>query len=268
MNKKSFLARMRIGVSVAVVAITLSAVSSCSPTKDIVYFQDLKPGTVEDINNSYSTIKLRPGDKLSINVTTRDEQMNRIFNLQYGQINSSSTRTQLGYTVNGDGNIEFPIVGTIHVAGLSRDELEQKIKDTLIEKQLVKDPVVSIDYLNLGFSVLGEVARPGYYTIDRDSPTLLEAIGMAGDLTIEGVRDTVLIMRQENGKQHVYSINMTDNTSITSSPAYYLQQNDVIYVKPNKYKQRQTTVNGNTVRSTSFWISLASLLTSIFVLIK
>jgi len=132
----------------------------------------------------------------------------------------------------------------------------------------VKEPVVSVDYLNLGFSVLGEVSRPGYYTIDKDNPTLLEAIGMAGDLTIEGVRDTVLVMRQENGVQHVYSVNMTDNQSITSSPAYYLQQNDVIYVKPNKYKQRQTTVNGNTVRSTSFWISLASLLTSILVLIR
>lgn len=91
---------------------------------------------------------------------------------------------------------------------------------------------------------------------------------MAGDLTIQGVRDTILVMRQENGVQHVYSVNMTDNQSITSSPVYYLQQNDIIYVKPNKYKQRQTTVNGNTIRSTSFWISLASLLTSILVLIR
>ena len=258
----------RIGISAAVAAVVLSVVNACAPTKDVVYFQDLKPGTSMEINKTYSTIKLRPGDKLSINVTTRDEQMNRIFNLQYGQTYSSGTRTQLGYTIDEAGNIDFPIVGTVHVSGLSRSEVEQRIKDLLVEKQLVKEPVVSVDYLNLGFSVLGEVSKPGYYTIDKDNPTLLEAIGKAGDLTIQGVRDTILVMRQENGVQHVYSVNMTDNQSITSSPVYYLQQNDIIYVKPNKYKQRQTTVNGNTIRSTSFWISLASLLTSILVLIR
>ena len=120
--------------------------------------------------------------------------------------------------------------------------------------------------MNLTISVLGEVGKPGRYNIDRDKITLLEAISMAGDLTIYGKRDNVYVMRNEGGKQTSYQVNLLSAQDVYSSPAYYLQQNDVIYVEPNSVRARQSTVNGNNVRSTSFWISLASLLTTITVL--
>lgn len=110
---------------------------------------------------------------------------------------------------------------------------------------------------------MGEVNRPGQYKISKDKVTILDALSMAGDLTIYGKREKVLVMREENGKQHVYGINLCSGNHIYSSPVYYLQQNDVVYVEPNGTRARQSTVNGNNVRSTSFWISLASLLTSI-----
>ena len=120
--------------------------------------------------------------------------------------------------------------------------------------------------MNLAISVLGEVGKPGRYNIDRDKITLLDAISMAGDLTIYGKRDNVYVMRNEGGKQTSYQVNLLSAQDVYSSPAYYLQQNDVIYVEPNSVRARQSTVNGNNVRSTSFWISLASLLTTITVL--
>lgn len=132
---------------------------------------------------------------------------------------------------------------------------------------MVKDPVVTVEFMNLAVSVLGEVNNPGRYNIDKDNITILDALSQAGDLTVYGKREKVLILRNEDGKQRVYGVNLCSGDHIYSSPAYYLQQNDVVYVEPNDTKARQSTVNGNNVRSTSFWISLASLLTSIAILI-
>ena len=121
--------------------------------------------------------------------------------------------------------------------------------------------------MNLFVSVMGEVSHAGRIKIDRDNMTILDALSEAGDLTIFGKREKVLVLRQENGKQRVYGVNLCSGDHIYSSPVYYLQQNDVVYVEANDTKLRQSTVNGNTIRSTSFWISLASLITSIAVLI-
>lgn len=137
----------------------------------------------------------------------------------------------------------------------------------MIERNLVKDPVVTVEFLNLTVSVLGEVSSPGRYNIDRDQITLLDALSMAGDLTIFGKRDEVLVMREvQDGRQQVYRVNLCSANDLYNSPVYYLQQNDVVYVEPNSMRARQSTVNGNNVRSASFWMSLASLLTTITVL--
>ena len=120
--------------------------------------------------------------------------------------------------------------------------------------------------MNLCISVMGEVNHPGRYNIDRDHLTVLDALSMAGDLTIFGNREKVLILRQESGKQRVYGVDLNSAQHIYSSPVYYLQQGDVVYVEPNDTRKRQSTVNGNNIRSTSFWISIASLLTSIAIL--
>ena len=150
---------------------------------------------------------------------------------------------------------------------MKREEIASHIKNELVTKNLVKDPVVTVEFMNLCISVLGEVNNPGRFNIDRDRITILDAISMAGDLTIYGNRYKVMVMRQEGDIQRVYGVNLTSGEHIYTSPVYYLQQNDVVYVEPNDVKARQSTVNGNNIRSTSFWISLASLLTSIGILI-
>ena len=130
----------------------------------------------------------------------------------------------------------------------------------------MKDPVVTVEFMNLTIAVMGEVNKPGRFNIDRDKITLLEALSMAGDLSIYGKREKVLVLREENGKQRVYGINLCSADHLYSSPAYYLQQNDVVYVEPNTTRARQSTVNGNNVISTSFWLSIASLLATVTVL--
>lgn len=254
------------------------SVSSCGTPKEVVYFQDMRPGESEITLPDTQTLTVRPEDKISIVVNSRDPQLTDLFNLpfisrQLGQssrsngVTASTSQGISGYTIDAEGNIDFPVLGKIHIAGMQRDEIAGLIKNKLISENLVKDPVVTVEFMNLGVSVLGEVNHPGRFSIDRDHITILDALSMAGDLTIYGNRTKVLVLRQENGIQRVYGINLTSGDHVYTSPAYYLQQNDVVYVAPNNVKARQSTVNGNNVRSTSFWISLASLLTSIGILI-
>ena len=252
----------------------LFLLSACSTTHQTNYFQDLHPGESEQKVVSPLTVKIRPGDQISILVNSRDPQLTNLFNLpilsqQVGQVSqgSGSSRGLSGYTVDDRGEIDFPVLGKIHVAGKSRSERAAFIKDALIPGNYVKDPVVTVEFMNLTISVLGEVNNPGRFNIDRDQMTLLDAISMAGDLTIYGKRDKVMVLREENGAQRVYGIDLCSASQMYASPAYNLQQNDVIYVEPNTVRARQSTVNGNNVRSTSFWISLASLLTTISVLV-
>lgn len=252
---------------------------ACSTPARITYFQDLRPGESEQQVVAATEIKVRPGDKLSIIVNSRDPQLTQLFNLPYvtQQIGRGSTSTSSssnatsqgvsGYTVDEEGRIDFPVLGKIEIAGKNREEIAAFIKEELLAKNLVKDPVVTVEYMNLCISVLGEVASPGRYSIDRDKVTLLDAISMAGDLTIYGKREKVLVLREENGVQRVYGVNLCSAEHLYTSPVYYLRQNDVVYVEPNNVRARQATVNGNNVRSTSFWISLASLLTTIAVLV-
>lgn len=252
---------------------------ACSTPARITYFQDLRPGESEQQVVAATEIKVRPGDKLSIIVNSRDPQLTQLFNLPYvtkqlGQGNLIASGNMegysqgvSGYTVDEEGRIDFPVLGKIEIAGKNREEIAAFLKEELLAKNLVKDPVVTVEYMNLCISVLGEVASPGRYSIDRDKVTLLDAISMAGDLTIYGKREKVLVLREENGVQRVYGVNLCSADHLYTSPVYYLRQNDVVYVEPNNVRARQATVNGNNVRSTSFWISLASLLTTIAVLV-
>ncbi len=256
------------------------AAVSCSAPSHVTYFQDLRPGESEQKVIAATEIKVRPGDKLSIIVNSRDPQLSQLFNLPYvsqqiGQISASkgsgsvsgSSQGISGYTVDEKGMIDFPVLGKLEIAGKNREEIAAFIKEELLSKNLVKDPVVTVEYMNLCISVLGEVNSPGRYSIDRDKVTLLDAISMAGDLTIYGKREKVLVLREEEGVQHVYGVNLCSAEHLYTSPVYYLRQNDVVYVEPNNVRARQSTINGNNVRSTSFWLSLASFLTTIGVLI-
>lgn len=256
-----------------IVAASVLVLGSCAAPKQITYFQDLRPGESELALISPVEVKIQPKDKLSILVNSQDARLTNLFNLpvvsqQIGVENSSGTNRGLsGYTVDSNGDIDFPVLGKIHIQGMTREGVAARIKQELQSHDLVKDPVVTVEFMNLTVSVMGEVNNPGRYNIDKDHLTILDALSQAGDLTIYGKREKVLVLRNEEGKQRVYGVNLCSGDHIYSSPAYYLQQNDVVYVEPNDTRARQSTVNGNNVRSTSFWISLASLLTSIAVLI-
>jgi polysaccharide export protein, bexD/ctrA/vexA family len=255
------------------VSATTVLFSSCATPK-IAYLQDMQPGTAEEVLNT-TEIRVRPEDKISILVNSKDPLLANLFNLpivsrQIGTTSSASSSNSQGisgYTVNKDGNIDFPVLGPVHVAGMTREEIAAHIKNELISQDLVKDPVVTVEFMNLTVSVLGEVVHPGRFNIDKDRLTLLDAISMAGDLTVYGKRDNVLVQRDENGKKVLYKVNLNSGHDLYSSPVYYLQQNDIVYVEPNSVRARQATVNGNNIRSASFWMSLASLLTTITVLI-
>lgn len=248
---------------------------SCTTPKGISYFQDLQPDVKSLSIGPSADIRIRPKDQISIMVNTPDPKLTNLFNLpqtsqRIGQQNSTASSGNgnlSGYTVDSKGFINFPIMGKIEVAGLTREEIAERITRELIDRELVKDPVVTVEYMNLHFAVLGEVSNPGRYFIDRDRPTLLDALSQAGDLTIQGRRDNILVLREEGGKQVPHRINLCHTDSLLLSPVYYLQQNDVVYVEPNDMRKRQSTVNGNTVVSTSFWLSLASFFTTIIVLI-
>ena len=233
----------------------LMLVASCS-TKKIAYFQDMKGGsTVETALQQ--NIRLKPGDKIAIHVNSKDEELAAPFNLRRSQQNMGS-QTDLAYTVDMDGNIDFPYLGSFQAAGKTRDEIAKYIKQELLDRKMLKDPTVVVDFTNLQVSVLGEVNKPGKYSIERDVFTIIDALSTAGDLTINGMRDNIMVLREENGMQKSYTVNLNNAAQLYNSPAYYLQQNDVVYVEPNKQRAGQSTINGNTFRSTSFWMSFTS----------
>ena len=255
---------------------------SCATPKDITYFQDIQTDTVTELANR-KAIVLKPDDRLTIIVSSKDAALADLFNLTYSVNRSSTSISTNGtgttsrsyssndnlatYTVSPEGNIDFPVLGKIHVEGMTRSELAGFIKGELIGRDLVKDPVVTVEFVNTGFSVMGEVKTPGRYDMNRDHINVLQALSLAGDLTINGERKNVLLLREENGEIKSYRLNLTDLNQMASSPAFYLQQDDVIYVEPDGMKKRSTTVNGNNVLNASFWMSVASFATTIAVLI-
>jgi len=209
---------------------------------------------------------------LSIVVSSKNPELAAMFNLPIVsyQAGSEMARTGYqeltGYVVDEQGNINFPILGSLHVAGLTRWQLQNKIKDELTKRDLLKDMVVTVEFLNFKISILGEVSNPGTYNIKGDKATLLEAISMAHDLTIYGRRDQVYVIREQNNTRTTYRVDLR-SSDLFNSPAYYLKQNDIIYVQPNKVRSGQSTINDNSMKSASFWISIASLLSSLGVLI-
>jgi polysaccharide export outer membrane protein len=159
------------------------------------------------------------------------------------------------------------VLGSINLQGKTRDEVATYIQAELVSHDLVKDPVVIVDFLNRGVSVLGEVAKPGRITFDRDRITILDALAEAGDLNITGKRTDVLVMRRVGNQELTYRVDLTNSESVLNSPAYYLQQDDVVYVSPTDVRKRQTTANGNSPLTPSFWISILSLLATVAVLV-
>ena len=265
---KAIIKNIIICASVAVV------LSGCTTPKTVAYFPELTSGEILTLAQSKGVV-LRPTDKLSIIVNTKSAELNNVLNLPvtsqiigYSEAQSiNQSRGISGYTIDAEGYIDFPLVGKIKASGLTRTELAEHIKRTLEEKNVAKDAVITVEYLNLVFSVIGEVKEPGFYPIENDKTTLLQALSKAGDMTIYGDRNKVKVLRtNENGQQETYVLSMLDAEALTKSPAYILQQNDVIYVQPNNYRKRQSA-NANDTTTGTFWISAVSVLTTILVLI-
>lgn len=248
---------------IACVAIASTA-WSCSTPKDVTYVQDITQGTYT-FPTVDGAVKARPDDKLEIVVNSKDDALASLFNIHSQDGSGNKT---LYYTVDNMGNINFPVLGEIHVAGLTRSGIAGEIKNMLVSRDLVKDPTVTVEFANAMINVLGEVSNPGRYNIDRDHITIFDGLAMAGDLTINGERNNVAVLRQTpDGRTDTYRIDLTSAESIYSSPAYYLQQSDVVYVEPNDTRKRQRSANGNNVFTPTFWISIASFLTTLGVLI-
>ncbi len=244
----------------------------CNSTKEVAYLQDLDLSKEVSISASKG-ITIQPKDILSIVVSCKDPELAAMFNLPVVSYQTNSeivskggTQQSLGYAVDENGEICLPVLGRIKVAGMTRWEVQEKIKSELKSRDLLKDMVVTVQFSNFKISVLGEVKTPGSYQIDGDKVTVLEAISMAGDLTIYGLRDNVYVIREENNERTVYRLDLK-SAEVFNSPAYYLKQNDVVYVQPNKVRAGQSNLNENSMKSVGMWISIASLLTTVATLI-
>ncbi len=217
--------------------------SSCGTSRKIAYFPKITNGSILQSAAEVESV-IQKNDILSIYVTSPNPVATEMFNNTQTVISSTATGSisqSVGYLVNSDGNIIFPSLGTISAVGLTKKQLTQKIAGELLDKKLLVDPIVNIRFLNYRVTVLGEVARPTVVSVANERISLLEALGLAGDLTIYARRDNVLLIREDAGKKTFRRINLNDD-AFFSSQYYYLKTNDIVYVEPSKV--RAATASG------------------------
>ena len=230
------------GKRLASILLTLACfimVSSCVNTKKTTYFNDIQDGVFKT-NHDAPLPVIHKNDLLSIYVSSLNAEATMIFNAPSLPTTTSasangSTSQNVGYLVNEDGKIQFPVLGKLQAAGLTVKEFTDNIVDSLTQKKLLVDPLVTVRFLNFRVTVIGEVGKPTVITVPNEKISLLEAIGLAGDLTIYGKRENVLLIREEEGKKIIHRIDLNSPEVLTSA-FYYLKSNDVIYVEPNRNK--------------------------------
>ena len=243
--------------------------AACTSYKNVPYLQN--PEAVNDLEGTLPLYdaKIMPKDLLSITVNTTDPQAAAPFNLTVQtplnaaltNINTTTQPTLQQYLVNNSGEIDFPVIGTLRVGGLTKNEAESLIRERL-RPYLKEAPIVTVRMANYKISVLGEVARPGSFTIGNEKVNVLEALAMAGDMTVYGVRSEVAVTREVDGVRTIEYLDLTSK-DLFNSPAFYIQQNDVIYVKPNKYKAQAGEISQNR----NFYLSLVGTAISVATLI-
>ena len=215
--------------------------TSCISQRKLSYLHDVTAASADSINKTYTPQYenvIMQGDVLSILVNALDIEAVQVFNMPLANVQRLASRTVTtsgggsiqGYKVDPDGNINFPVLGMLHVEGLTTSELRDTL--TTLISQSVKNPIVNISFQNSSITVLGEVKNPGRHTLDRQGINIFEAVGLAGDLTIYGKRQNVLISREVDGKMEFARLNLNDE-AIFASPYFHIRQNDVIYVEPN-----------------------------------
>lgn len=244
---------------------------ACQSYKKVPYFQDVEVVNEANQQEKLYDARIMPKDLLTIVVSCTNPELAIPFNLTVASSvglaasTSSNVTTQAAlqpYLVDNEGNINFPVLGELKLGGLTKREAEQLILDKL-KPYMKETPIVTVRMVNYKISVIGEVARPGTFTISNEKVNLLEALAMAGDMTVYGLRDNVKLIREDaNGKQQIITLDLNKAETILS-PYYWLQQNDIVYVTPNKAKARNSDV-GN---STSLWFSATSILVSVVSLL-
>ena len=263
MNKKNLLLLFSL--------VLLIVATGCSSSKKIAYLQGSEEMTTEEYAQTTPLYDARimPKDLLTIIVSTTDPEASRPFNLVTPTVNmgltttANTTQGQLQtYLVDNNGQINFPVIGMITVKGLTKTEAEEKVKG-LLKTYLKEDPVVTVRFVNYKISVMGEVARPNTFTISNEKVNIFEALAMAGDMTIWGKRDNVKIIREDaEGNKKVIMMDLNDR-NVIFSPDFYLQQNDVVYVEPNKVKAQNSEIGS----ATGLWLSGTSILISVATLL-
>ena len=246
-------------VSLTLVIMLLNA---CASSEKIVYFQDIEGLKVNDSLVNFEP-KIQVGDILAINVSAIDGEAAIPFNLYetpiVGKV-APSGNEPLNYIVNADGDIYFPVIGNLRVGGLTTKQLNEKLTEIL--GTYIKNPTINISITNFKITVMGQVKNPGTYTIPNERISILAALGLAGDLEIHGKRKNVMLIREENGKRMFVNIDLT-NKELFNSPYYYLAQNDVIYVEPNKVQVNAAAIGANTsviLGSISILLSIITIL--------
>ena len=256
-------------------SLALLVLSSCATPYNITYFQDM-PLEQEVTIAKPQAVVFQEGDEISILVSTRDAALSSLFSLysnysvgSTGSSNTSANRRDSYYVVSNDGCIDFPVLGRIPVAGKTRIELEQFIKKMIQDQNLVKDPVVTVDYNNLFVTVIGSAGSVGRVNIDRDNFTLIDAMAQSGDLQLTGLRENVRVIREVGSDKRIaYEVNFCSAEDIYNSPVFYLQQNDVIYVEPNNKVKRTTTQYGSQMVNYTFWVGIVTSIFSLIALFK
>lgn len=238
---------------------------ACSSSRQVAYFQNIDSVSLAASKGLYDA-KIMPKDMLTITVKTLTPEAAAPFNLaisnsigESGQLNGGSGSLQ-GYLVDNDGNINFPVVGTLHVGGLTKNECQdliaQKIAPYLAKTE---KPIVTVRMASYHVTVMGEVASPKVVPVTTEKMSILEAIAQAGDLTIYGKRNNIILIREDaTGQKTAHRLNLND-ANIINSPYYYLQQNDVVYVEPNSVKAKNSDIG----QSTTLWFSLVGIVTSV-----
>lgn len=258
MNKKNYNSLIFI--------ISIIFLSSCVSRKKIVYFQNDQINQ-DKVSNSFNTI-IKPDDLLQITVSSSDFEASKPFNLPSVSFSTTTDRiatapSQQTYLVDNKGFIEFPVIGKLKLGGISRIKAIDLIKNKL-SPDYIKEPNINIRIANFSITILGDVNKPGTYTIPNERITILEAIGLAGDIKITGKRNNIKVFRETDGKKIEYNIDLRSNNLFTS-PIYYLQQNDLIYIEPNRAASQDAAFNRNTgliVSVVSIIITLVNFLTN------
>lgn len=238
---------------------------SCSSGKDVPYFQNIDEISLAGSKGLYDA-KIMPKDMLTITVSTTDPAAAAPFNLSVGntvgvsgQLSNGGGNLQ-GYLVDNDGNINFPVIGHMHVQGMTKSQCQDMIREKLLPYMAAtENPIVTVRMSSYRVTVTGEVNRPGVIPVSTEKMSIVEALAQAGDLTVYGKRDNIMLIREdETGQKKMVRLNMND-ANLINSPYYYLQQNDIIYVQPNSVKSKNAGIGP----STTLWFSFIGIVTSI-----